>query len=185
MKLYTVDRGSTLREGMVLNLTKEDPYKLPFLEVKGLLNSDELAQHLFMLFPDGLSHHGWVYLKYMHTVGCSSNYQLKTSYLMEMNLEYVRKAHFPDKPSRLQSLFASESLDDATKFLTKYRPIDSRIFEIEADEYLKVDMSFILLGTQNVMGSFLAHQYWNEGATNNPCWEYLVKLPATVLKQVG
>ena len=74
MKLYTVDRAGTLKEGQILALTKDDPTGRPFIELPDLFTKNELAQHILELFLGGLSIHGWHYLKQRHTFGTNPNF---------------------------------------------------------------------------------------------------------------
>jgi len=184
MRLYTVDRSNSLRMDQILPLTETDPLSLPYWITEGLYSESDLREHTKMLFPEGLSFHGWRYAKERHTYGTSPNFSHKATFLAEMNFEYVRKAYYPDKPSRFQSIFACETADEARAFKERFGRPDSKIYEIEGDDFLRVDMSLIFLGTQNVTGSFLAHKYWQGESGNNPFWEFIVKLPAQVIREV-
>ncbi len=184
MRLYTVDRKGSLQAGQVLTLTKTDPLSLPYWKVIDLITEEDLAAHVQMLFPEGLSLHGWTYLKARHTYGTHPNFQHNVTCLTEMNLEYVRKAYYPDRPSRFQSIFACEEICEAMSFRQRFGTTDAKIFEIDGNEVIRADMSLIFLGTQNVAGSFLAHQYWSGSGGRNPFWEFIIRLPATVVGEI-
>lgn len=102
-----------------------------------------------------------------------------------MILENVRKAYYPSLPSRYQSIFASASIEEAKMFRQKFGCPEDRIYEVTATECTRVDMNYIYLGTQNIAGSFFAHQYWSGKATKYPFFEYVVKLPAAISKEVS
>jgi hypothetical protein len=53
------------------------------------------------------------------------------SYLWEVALESARVSAAPEKPSRLSCVFASESLDWAREFKTRYRDSGSSILLVE------------------------------------------------------
>jgi hypothetical protein len=183
MRLFTLDRANSLQENAILDLKNTDS-SLPYWTTEGLFSEADLHEHLQTIFPEGLSMHGWKYAKERHTHGTRPNFSHNVSCLAEMNFEYVRKGFFADKPSRFQSMFACESIEEAKIFKEKFGNVDNKIYEIEGRESLRVDMSLILLGTQNVTGSFLAHKYWRGEAGTNPFWEHIVKLPVQVLREV-
>jgi hypothetical protein len=185
MKLFTVDRTGSLHEDQTVKLTTEDPYSSPYYEIPGLFVGVDLHEHLMNIFPDGLSMHGWNYLKHRHTFGTVPNFVHETVYLTEMNLEYVRRSFFNDQPSRFQSIFACNTVNDATIFRSNFGLPDNNIYEIECEQFRKFDMNLIFLGTQNITGSFLAHKYWSGESGKNPFWEYIVGLPIKVSKKVG
>ncbi|TCC99543.1 hypothetical protein [Pedobacter hiemivivus] len=184
MTLYHVDRGDLLMGIQKIELTKSDPYNNPYWETPHLFSGNDLQAHLETIYPDGLSYHGWKYLKERHTVGITGNYSHKVSYLTEMNLEYVRQAFYPKLHSRYQSIFAVESIEEAKIFRDKYGNPKAKIYAISTEDFVKVDMNYIFLGTQNVAGSFFGHAYWQGKSTNNPYFEYIVKLPATIIHEI-
>jgi hypothetical protein len=184
MRLYTVDRENSLKEGISLELTKTSPYDLPYYLFEGLTTHEQLTAHTEKLFPNGLSHHGHKYLKGRHTYGTHPNYDINDNVLTEMTFEYTRRLDFPHLPSRFQSMFASDTIETAKWFRKNYGAPQHLIYEIEATNFLKVDMNLLYSGVQNVAGSFFAHQYWTGKSSQNPYWEYIVELPVKVISIV-
>lgn len=189
MRLFTVDRGDILEEGKILTLTDSDPWDniRPYTAATDLYSSGDLQRHVLSLFPDGLSHHGWAYMKAIHTRMQGPNLLIDYSYLLEMNIEYVRKAYYPNAPSRMQSVFACETIDAAREFRKLCGPLcaEKNIYAIESNNALRADMKLLLLGKRNAAGSFLAHKYWKGGSGTEPFWEFIVELPAKVIRKVG
>lgn len=185
MRLYTVDRGDLLKTVEKIELSLSDPYDISNGGLAGLYMEQELYEHTLMLFPIGLSRHGWRYLKERHTYGDNNNgFTHNSVFFTEMNLEYVRRAHYSDKPSRMQSVFASETLVEAELFRRNYGHETHKIYEIDCERFLKVDMNYIYFGVHNISGSFIAHKYWQGKASPRPYWEYIVELPALIVKEV-
>ncbi|MGJ1348248.1 hypothetical protein [Sphingobacterium siyangense] len=185
-KLYTITQEGRFLPGQMLELSVSDTLNLDTFNLEGFFDQKELKEHALELFPRGLSWHGWRYLNTRHTYGDNVNgFYHDTSCLCEMNLEYVRRSFFSHSPSRLQSIFATETVEEAIKFRTRYREGKGKIFEIECNEYLKVDMNFIYLGVSNISGALLAHKYWQGMASANPFWECIVPLPATIVREVS
>ena len=80
---------------------------------------DEISAFVAQQFPDGLSRHGWDYMTTsVDYVIHRPNQQHYILYVPQIELvfELVRRTDFPDRPSRLQSYFAFESLADAQSF---------------------------------------------------------------------
>lgn len=185
MSFYTVDRAQSLIEGTIIDLSREDAFKNPFWTLDGFFSQNDLEAHLQKIYPDGLSHHGWRYLKQRHTQGQYGSFSHDHSFLLEMNIEYVRQAYFPHKPSRLQSLFACLSLEDAETFKSTYGRPEDIIYEVQGEISHTADMKLTQLGVQNIAGAYLAHRYWNGESTENPFKEVILKLPVKVLAKIS
>lgn len=165
MSFYTVDRAQSLIEGTIIDLSREDAFKNPFWTLDGFFSQNDLEAHLQKIYPDGLSHHGWRYLKQRHTQGQNSS--------------------FSHKPSRLQSLFACLSLEDAETFKSTYGRPEDIIYEVQGEISHTADMKLTQLGVQNIAGAYLAHRYWNGESTENPFKEVILKLPVKVLAKIS
>lgn len=184
MQFYTLDRDGTLSPEQIIILNNVDPFNIRFANYEEFFNLDELKAHLHFLFPDGLSYHGWKYIKGFHTSGVGP-FSTDLSCISEMNFEYTRRAFYSDKISRLQSFFAVDAIENAYKFRDIYSAdTNKKIYLVEAEEFLKADMNLIKLGTQNIAGSLLAHKYWRGEQSQNPFWEYLLKSPIKVIGEV-
>ncbi len=163
---FTVDRLKTLHQGSVLRLTRHTDLEPP-----------EAQEHADALFPDGVSTHGNSYL-------LSGNSDPKlASPAVELLFEYVRRASFPEKPSRFQSLFAWESIEEAIAFRGKHGGPDAPIWRVEAEEFCKADMSYLKRGTSILVWSCFAHSYWRGEGTESPAWEILLVPPVSVLNR--
>ena len=116
-KLYTVDRRGTLREGMVLDLVR-------FTDI----SPRELQLHLDNMFPQGVSCHGNNYFL------SNGSHGVVVSPMIELLFEYVRRACYPDRPSRFTSWFGVESVDDAKRFRER-NGVNGAILRFRLTEY--------------------------------------------------
>ncbi|MCI3206435.1 hypothetical protein DBA20_15860 [Pandoraea capi] len=79
---FHVDRRARFRAGLEIDLIKPDLSATP-----------DLSQHMNLLFPAGVSQHGLQYLNVDVKAGNGEP-------AIELLWEYVRRAHFPDRPLR-------------------------------------------------------------------------------------
>jgi len=114
-RYFTVDCNRTLEKDQIINLVKYGDVEPPELQV-----------HIDSLFPDGVTSHGERYMLRGQAQDMGVNE------IIELLFEYVRKSHFPSRPSRFQSVFAFENIDQAVSFGNKYRTSDSLIWEVES-----------------------------------------------------
>lgn len=174
MKAYHIDRDGTLQEGQIITLHKNN--EPSFLE-----NT---------MFSDGISYHGFHYLnESIQNVGGNQT----SFYILEYELELIRKAYFPNLPSRFQSFFAIKSIDEIQKWDGIFSK-NCTIWEIEFDESNCIirDSKLLIpvLKTGNDIAfspkdSFLYnYQYWNGYITKNPRREMLIKPPIKIIKKV-
>jgi hypothetical protein len=182
---FSVDRRGFYKVGGMLELFKQNPFPwTTFLPVEGLVAPKDLEMHLMELFPDGISLHGWHYMTshndFLIKHGTTIHYANYEATL-ELVLEYVRCAFFPQCGSRLQSYFAFSSLEAALAFRTNGNPI----YRLEASSVQKFDQNWLRHGNQSVTGSYSAHKYWSGKASPNPKWEHLLTTPVRVLEQVA
>lgn len=167
--LYTVDRLGTLTPNQVCRLIRYDDIK-----------PEVLNTHVTDMFPDGVSQHGNAYF-----LG-SEQKALIASPALELTFEYVRRALYPDRPSRFQSMFAVDSLESAKSFMKKYPNDNSSIWEVEAETIFRANMNMLYAGDSILVTSYLANVYWagESGPDNSPFWEYLLKCPVTIRERV-
>ena len=167
-RYFTVDRNRTLEEDQIIHLVK-------YSDVKPL----ELQVHIDSLFPDGVTSHGERYMLRGQALAKGVNE------VIELLFEYVRKSHFPSRPSRFQSVFAFENIDQAVSFRNEYGTSDSLIWEVESDVVFKADMRLLTLQGSLLSLSYNAHRYWSGiSSGNNPVWEYLMVPPVRVLRRM-
>ncbi len=176
---FLVDRAQALSEGATLDLTKHTDMDPPTLQ-----------GHVDGLFPDGVTRHGDFYFLGSH----SQSQAIEPN--IELIYEYVRRACFPEVPSRFQSVFACATLDEAKRFRDSpdWSGTGAPIWKVATPHAgHRVDMTLLTHGLSILMLSYRAHRYWS-GAPNNmhefgvprvePFWELLLRPPVTVIEQV-
>lgn len=104
--------------------------------------------------------------------------------MLELLYEQVRRAAYPDRPSRIQSIFALETLSEACQFQSQYG--GDAIYKVSADVIFRGDMNLLHGGNSNLVTSWFAHQYWKgESGPETPFWEWLLKCPVDVGERVA
>lgn len=144
-------------------------------------------------FPDGLSPHGLsMLLRYQ-----SSNPNIQEP-ITEIIFELIRQLHFPNAPSRLNSLYASETLEQALQwknlwckyFDNKEGQIAKSLWEIgyETDAQLYDAKWLDYLPCKNSKEfSYLiklenAQHYWQHDFSPAPLPELLIPYPVKVIR---
>lgn len=194
MLLYHIDRAGTLRPGNSIDL-------VPIDQLPETLKGSELFARLDL----GLSRHAITYLNPICTpqpytivngqAHCSMDtlwHQLSFAdhRILEYTFELVRRAHFPQYPSRFQCLFALRSIDDFKSWpeLSQER---ATIYEIEAPDTTHCFDAAWLKGGLNrgisqrnyhisyapTLCFDMAYKYWSKIPSDSPRWEYLIPLP--------
>jgi hypothetical protein len=165
---YTVDRLGTLRENQTIEL-------ICYADI----DPPELQSHVNEMFPNGVSFHGNNYfLNGKSLAGLASPN-------IEILFEYVRRAHYPKCPSRFQSLFALETIEQAMAFRKKYGSTNSLIWEVESKISFRADMNLLTTGDISILCySYFANLYWRGETRENPFWEYLLLPPVRVLRRI-
>lgn len=176
MIAYHIDRDHRLKQGQVLGLYH---------------NSNEpsfLERHMF---PNGLSYHG---LHYINEECQNIGGNKPSYYIMEYELELIRKCYFSKLPSRFQSFFALKSLDDVKQWSNIW-DTSAPIWAIEYDESQSIirDSNLLCPGLKkqdsndsfNLNDSFLYYySYWNGYNTPRPRLEILIAPPVKILELV-
>jgi hypothetical protein len=114
------------------------------------------------------------------------------SQMLDLLLERTRAAFFPDRPSRYQSVFAVESLDEALAFRAAYGAPEHPVYEVlPLGKSHRGDMAVYTAVTAAsvAMLDYLVHLYWR-GETwtepnHKPQWEHVLELPVAVVKKVA
>lgn len=161
---------------------------------KSLMKYLTKEDHLLLakkFFPDGLGPHGLQSIKEM-----KYSPQIKET-ITELIFEFVRQIHFPESPSRLSSLYASESPEHAQRwkqllcqqFGHAYGQIPHSLWEIKFETNAKLYDASLLNTSSDDTFSFLselenAHRYWNSEWTESPMPELLIPYPVTVVCQI-
>lgn len=162
---YLVDRRNSLSEGLIMDLVKYND-----------ITPSILQNHLNEMFPNGVTNHGNQYF-----AGSNSDPKL-TEPQLEVLAEYIRRAHFSDLPSRFQSIFAVDRIELAKEFANIYG--QGKIWEVEAKEYFKADMALLLQQPSTLGNSYQLNEYWKGSSSDTPFWEYLLKPPVKVIREI-
>src|SRR5512146_681924 len=127
------------------------------------------------MFPEGLTVHGRRYL-----AEAPSPEQHWPSGAAESFFEAVRRAGFPDHPSRMQSVFGFESIDDARAFAGTHRSgTPCAIYKLRGEIAHRANMSLLELCNHPGAVAFgLARSYWRgEPGARPVLWELLLRPP--------
>ena len=101
---------------------------------------------------------------------------------IELVFELVRRASYPQVPSRMTSLFCWEAPEEALEFQAEFRQgQETAIYVVEADDFFRADMNLLSLGPTSLTAWSNAVDYWSGKSSSNPCWEILTVPPATVV----
>lgn len=177
MIYYSADRRGLYQPDQQLSLTQFNDMSPSILQ--DFLNAN---------YPEGVSTHGETYL--LKNSAISTN----PSVLLEMLLENVRLAKFPEKPSRLQSMFACRSIEEVRTFQSGVGAnAGGHIYEVVSDANVHIgDMNLYTLNCTSIVLMTRLDMYWR-GETfaadlalnHEPFWEVIVPLPATIGRRVA
>lgn len=166
IEIYHVDRGKKLSQGQFVNY-RDSPENL----------RSQVIEIVNEYYPEGISRHGE---KYLTTVEPNEF----TNYLNEWVFEFVRMTEFPERPSRFQSVFGTETVENAREFANQFWEDEVNIWKIECIDScsFRGDMSW--LGTQSFPdGIWRSREYWNGNSIGpDPTWEIFGKLPVKVVE---
>lgn len=170
MDLFTVDRSGLLSKGHVCALTEYADVAPP--EINALVRE---------LCPGGVSFHGEAYLLKNDR---STNI---TDANTEIIFEWVRRANFPDRPSRYQSLYAVDNLNAAQTFMNMVGAADSPVFRLVSERAFRADMRLLIANNSAVVKSYFASLYWQglPFPQGEPQWEWLVPCPVVIGERIG
>lgn len=184
---YTVDRRAASSSGDEYLLVN-DFSTTKICVIDGMLTREELVSFVNQEYPNGISRHGIQYLfNDPILVYQTQNKQLMPiSPMVEAIFEQVRRAYFPNLPSRMVSMFAWQTLDEAVSFGSGSHVGGYNIFEVDVDaeKVFVGDMRLLTIGGQVINAYALAHKYWNGERTSSPLLEVLIPLPITLGKSV-
>ena len=176
---YSVDRRGLYRSGCLV-LIKERPTSCgqPFLRSHaGHFQETDIHRHILSLFPEGLSPHGWSFVTEYHCPKeIDARWYVASDPTIELVFEYVRRAFYPTRPSRLQSYFAFDSIERARSFHS-----EGKIYRMLPTNAFRADMTWLNISYQFAVASYNAHQYWRGMASNTPDWEFLLVPPIEVM----
>ena len=101
---------------------------------------DEMCLSVYQTFPDGLSNFG------VRALLPTSKQDVASQHTLEFILEMVRLRSFPEKPSRLSSLFGMRDWRASSERWIERLEADAstfHVFECESDSIYTVDASFL------------------------------------------
>lgn len=169
-----LDRQKKLRTGQTITLKDlaiPDGFEhglIPELE-----SVAELRTHARYLFPDGVLRHGTGHMLHDSREG-----------IIESFFEYVRRAGYPDRPSRFQSVFAFDGPQALMEFAKTHQGMGD-LWEVRADTFFRADMSWLTVQGALMQWSYRADSYWQGKSSEIPQWEYLLEPPVTVVGYRG
>lgn len=181
-QFYHVSRAGKLEGEITLS---KDFSSLVIEKPNTFFNNNELIKTIEDYFPNGISRHGENYLShkifYWHDDVTNKDF---IPYIpsIELVFEIIRIAKYPTLPSRFQSMFAFEKLEDALNFKSLYSKEDCPIYIVEANKYIKRDMNLLKIGFNISGGITLAEKYWSAQQSETPEWEILLELPVKIIK---
>lgn len=164
MKLYHIDRYGHVVPYQTIELVKNFYTEVTETEY----------------FKDGLSSHGIHYFLYDSD---NKDHHLETVF------EYERMIKYPDKLSRLQALYAFD-INGVISFVKDKELTDNyfKIYEIDTDDYERHNMNLVRGWSAATMVNW-AKLYWEDKEDprkdKKPVYEYLIKLPFKVGKEVS
>jgi hypothetical protein len=158
---FHLDRGRLLVAGTVVSLEPA-----PALPAGG--------PDLGAEWPGGLSRHGAAYL-------CLPQ-PFTGSAVSEIVFEFVRRGEFGAVHSRMQSLFAMETLAEARAFRHRTGDLTVPIVRVDGVVALKANMALISWTNPPSMNLERAREYWrgDAGLATPPVWELLLRPPVVV-----
>jgi transcriptional regulator with XRE-family HTH domain len=177
-RFFHVDRKQRLHAGDTLGLT--DPQTLEPIPQPGL------QEHLLALFPEGLTWHGLGYLFWQNTPvfptpEMPATFDDMRSHGIDLVAEFIRRAAYPTRPSRYQTVFAWETEEMARRFAEP----DALIWEVDGECIFKADMNWLGMRTA-LETSHTLHRYWSgEPKSDKPTWECFLRPPVTVIAGAG
>jgi len=158
--------------------------KINIWSVQGLYSQNDAIKRVLQLYPEGLSSHGLQYLLSEGIViffpGTRTPQRIThTQPMIEAIFEMVRRAEFPSRPSRMQSMFAWCSLTDARQFNMEGGG-KGAIYEVSSDDAFVADQNLLFLGG-SVIGAYeLARKYWAAENSENQKLEAVIPLPQII-----
>lgn len=176
MIAYHIDRDNSLHQGQTIQL-----YEIPN-------NSSLLLEYMF---NNKLSNHGLHYInESLQNVGDNR----PAFYALEYELELIRRAYFPQMPSRYQVMFAIDSLDKVYEWNDLFG-CNYSIWKIEFPEenHIIRDSNLLYVPVQEQDGKQIfcqhksfcnAYKYWNGELSDNPRMEVLIKPPVKVIEKI-
>jgi hypothetical protein len=183
---FTADRSMRLASGMTLELFQKPQNMKQALQVRDVFDHADLEALLAKEFPEGISRHGMQYLldnnNYRHLNGATDFEWVRYSPAVELIFEYVRKADFPELPSRFTCAFACDTPEEAGAFFGNQ---SLPVFEIKTSlRVFRADENFLKISPHHLGTILMAKRYWSGEMSANPKVEVLLECPAVIGRKV-
>lgn len=179
---YHIDRWNNLKSGQEINLTKFNDIVVPGNTEMTIKFNQKVEEY----FANGVSRHGERYfIASIKEEDIKKDKDIIINYDIELIFELERRVKYPQAISRFEAFFAVEKneVKRMVRSLCK-GPQAVKIFQVECEEYLKVDMS--LLNKSSSLATIVnADMYWMGESSSNPLYEILLKPPVKILKEVS
>ncbi len=202
MEFYHIDRSGQLHVGRTINLFPIGQIVTDLRQEIVQGNIPPLRFDFFENYADGLSNHGDKYAAHFQK---HLNFLEICEYNQEFIFELIRLKQFPHKPSRFQSVFAFENIEQAA-YWQSILGSDNKIVKLRVDhkQYSRHDAAFLqgglaphpddgTLSPEELKKTFLysapqyyssAVNYWSGSDEITPSTEILIKPPVTVVEIV-
>ncbi|WP_165870984.1 DUF2441 domain-containing protein [Shewanella frigidimarina] len=180
---FTVDRSGTLLPESIINL-RIDYSKIHIYAIENLITTEELINRTHQLYPDGLSNFGVQYLHEHNLIVKDTQTRQSLNFaphipVLEGIFEQVRLNEFPERPSRMQSMFGWCTKPDAVVFKEAHGNVHN-IFEVHSGNAFIADQNLLYLGA-SIMGTYeFARKYWSGDRSNNYKPEAVIPLPSDI-----
>ena len=176
-RYFTVDRSGVLAPGTAT------------LQVFSDLDPAVLQRYVAETFPEGVSRHGD---RYLLSAGSSGK---AVEPLIELLWEHGRCAIAPAAPSRFQSMFAFETVDEAQQFRSEFCAGSGRVWRLETGHGgFRADLRWLSLRGSALEVAYAVSSYWRQQSTadlpaqlspRTPLWEVLLRPPIQIVDAVA
>ena len=168
--LYTVDSGGFYAEGRRVDVRPVD-----------VTGPEDLVASAREFLPEGVAEFGRLAL--LTRVGP----ELEADAYNELLLELTRRDVAPEAPSRLRSLYAFFSLEDALAFRERHRDAGDPVFCVDREPVFRGDARLLGRAEMPLVTALYARWYWQgrPGVAEGPLWETLVEMPVTIGERVA
>lgn len=138
---------------------------------------------VFEGLEDGLSRHGEYYL------AAPERGQAPQNILLELLFEQVRQRHYPSRPSRFQSFFATPDESSLTTLNLQTPHPFMRVYEVEEvipGSSFTANMSLLHVRYPGAYALANAHTYWRGEKGDYPAaWEILIPRTIRVVRELA
>ena len=180
--------GGNFCPGMVLNPIADEKV------LSKLFPEPHILKAIHRYFPDGLNPLGIQVLQ-THTKKENDEQQA----ISEIIFEFIRRVHYPNVPSRLASLYASKSVEEAEQWCRRWKTAfgkDSEqtpesLWEIEYETNAELyDAAWLdVAASEDNLISYptmieSAHYYWRHKFLQSSFPELLIRYPVTIVRKL-